>query len=297
MSIIKAGLSSTIFATLSCEDAMARTAALGLQGIEWSADSHLPHGDLETAERLMMGTLRAGLTISGYGSQYRIGLADRSDDPRQSFKAVLDTARWLQAPLIRIWAHRTRPSGLLSRAKLYSQILHIADQAGKLGICLAIEPHPKSFVASYEVLLDIVEMARHPYVRCCWAPLRDEGSEKISKTLGAKTAMIHCRHLRHLGVIEALKKPFIPVFTEVHHRSRETTLDYWMILDHSGTDSEEGLRDEAECLKTLIREGPESSSLLGNNRAGTCGTGAEPSGTGTGDQRQAVQTKPRSVPV
>lgn len=266
MSIIKAGLSSSIFTSLSADETIARAAALGLQGIEWSADTHLPHGDLEKAERLMMGTLRGGLTISSYGSQYRIGLPDCEEEPRQSFKAVLDTARWLQAPLIRIWAHRTRPCGLLSRATLYSQLSRIADRAGKLGICLAIEPHPKSFIASYEVLLDIVEMARHPYVRSCWAPLRDMGTDRISSALGAKTAMIHCRHLRHMGAIEALRKPFVPVFAEVYRRSRETTLDYWMILDHNATHSDEGLRDEIARLKTLITEGPESASLQGAGR-------------------------------
>lgn len=263
MSIIKAGLSSTIFASLRPDEAIAKASAMGIQGMEWSADTHLAHGDLETAERVMMATLRGGLTISSYGSQYRIGLPDREDDPRQSFKAVLDTARWLQAPLIRIWAHHTRPCGLLSRAKLYSQILRIADESGKLGICLAIEPHPKSFIASYEALLDVVEMARHPYVRSCWAPLRDTGDEHTSTALGAKTAMIHCRHLRHMGAIEALRKPFVPVFAEVHRRSRETTLDYWMILDHNATHSDEGLRDEIARLKTLITEGPESASLQG----------------------------------
>jgi sugar phosphate isomerase/epimerase len=67
----------------------------GLAAIEWGADVHVP--DVQAAREVRAATEAAGLAVASYGSYFlRRGPSD--------FAPVLETARALGAPRIRIWA-------------------------------------------------------------------------------------------------------------------------------------------------------------------------------------------------
>jgi 3-dehydroshikimate dehydratase len=74
--MLRGGLSSVSFRNEASDKVVALARGAGLGGIEWSADTHAPHGDLRRAEGLLMETLRAGLTVTSYGSFYRLGEND-----------------------------------------------------------------------------------------------------------------------------------------------------------------------------------------------------------------------------
>ena len=101
--MVRGGLSSVSYRNEPSQKVVALARGAGLGGIEWSADTHAPHGDFRRAEGLLMETLRAGLTVTSYGSFYRLG---ENDDPVSGFSPVLDTARRLQASTIRVWPDR-----------------------------------------------------------------------------------------------------------------------------------------------------------------------------------------------
>jgi hypothetical protein len=71
--MLRAGISSVSYRNRKATDVIAAAKNARFAGVEWSSDTHVPPGDLRTAESIMMATLRAGLTVSAYGSYYRIG--------------------------------------------------------------------------------------------------------------------------------------------------------------------------------------------------------------------------------
>jgi len=103
--VIRGGISSVSYRNAPARAVIEAALRADLAGIEWSADTHAPHGDLRQAETLMMDTLRARLTVSAYGSFYR--LAENNPAEVQSgFNPVLESARRLQAPCMRVWQVR-----------------------------------------------------------------------------------------------------------------------------------------------------------------------------------------------
>ena len=140
--MVRQGISSVSFRNAKAEEIIAAAREAGLEGMEWSADTHAPTGDFKAAEKLMMATLRGGLTISAFGSFFR--LIDGADHG-----PVLETARRLQASSVRIWAG---PAGSPVPADAARKL---ADASGKLGITVCIEPHPKSAVADYGDLFSL----------------------------------------------------------------------------------------------------------------------------------------------
>src|SRR5690242_18609852 len=99
--MVYSGLVSVTFRQLPPQQIVELAAQGGLAAIEWGGDVHVPHGELQTARRVLERTRQAGLQVAAYGSYYRVGVS-----PAQglAFESVLETALALQAPTIRVWA-------------------------------------------------------------------------------------------------------------------------------------------------------------------------------------------------
>ena len=97
--MISSGLVSITFRKLSPREIVDLVAKAQLDAIEWGGDVHVPHGDLSAAKDVHKMTNDAGLSLSSYGSYYRVG----HDEP-VPFGEVLETAVELKAPTIRVWA-------------------------------------------------------------------------------------------------------------------------------------------------------------------------------------------------
>jgi len=90
------GMTSVTFRNKSIEEVIEITKQSPLIAIEWGGDAHVP--DVNAAKRAAQLTKNAGLKIASYGSYYRVG-----KDSIQRFDEVLDVAKMLGAPIVRIW--------------------------------------------------------------------------------------------------------------------------------------------------------------------------------------------------
>lgn len=251
--MVRGGLSSVSYRNARPKTIIELARAAGLGGIEWSADTHAPHGDLKRADELLMATLRAGLTVTSYGSFYRLcGGAD----PESGFSAVLDSARRLQAATIRIWAPFERG---ISVETVAAEGRSIADKTGKLGITVCLEPHERSAVHDYRTLLDAVLLAGHPFFKACWTQLPAGCSpgvqQEAARELAPHLALAHIRNWTSgydrmpLAASEACWTAVEGMGT--YHR--DSVLDCWAVLEYLADESPETLKREADALAERIK--------------------------------------------
>jgi len=134
--MLKTGLVSVTFREKSTEQIIALTHSAGLESIEWGGDVHVPPGRFALAQQVQQQTIDAGLTVSAYGSYYRLG-------ETANFEAVLDTAEALNAPIIRVWAG-TSPSADADDAywgMICADANRTVEQASQRGISISLEHH------------------------------------------------------------------------------------------------------------------------------------------------------------
>jgi len=98
---MKAGLVSVSFRKLTVEEIVKLCAQCDLKEIEWGGDIHVPLGDLDAARKAARLCREEGLRPCCYGSYVRM-----TREERPLFSSLIDTARALEAPSIRVWAGR-----------------------------------------------------------------------------------------------------------------------------------------------------------------------------------------------
>lgn len=256
--MVRGGLSSVSYRNASSDAVIASAKAAGLGGIEWTADTHVPHGDLRRAEKTMMATLRAGLTISAYGSFYRLGIPGQ--DPT-AFKPILDTALRLQAPVIRIWGGALKGSRIPSPEELAAEGAAVADLAGKHGITLCIEPHERSAVPDFAVLERLLDAAGHPFLGACWTHLPGNGAEpegegeiaRLAGLIGPRISLVHIRNWSPFPETDRTAGDCCAAAIErmVEH-NRASALDRWALIEYLEDDKPETLKRDAEALAARL---------------------------------------------
>jgi sugar phosphate isomerase/epimerase len=146
---------------------LVRQAALA--GIEWGADVHVPHGDVEQAKLVRQLTEDAGLQVAAYGSYYRI-----THHETGPFDAVLETAAALAAPAIRVWAGK---KGIEEADSDYWQAVVdeskvIAKKAAKENIRIVYEFHANTLTDTNNGARGLLEDVKHKNVLSYWQPPR-----------------------------------------------------------------------------------------------------------------------------
>lgn len=253
--MLRGGISSVSYRNARAQDIITAAHNAGLGGIEWSADTHAPHGETERAEELMIATLRAGLTVSAYGSFYRMGPS--THQTLDFSESVLSCARRLQAPIIRVWA--TDIPGTPLEA-LTQEAKRLADEAGRYGITICLEPHELSAISDYNRLAELVEMAAHPFFKACWAPLSSPGrtnSEEGITLLAPHIALIHVRNWTKSYARRPLGENldcWTRVVDALAERARRSVLDHWALIEYLENESQETLNRETEALRALLAE-------------------------------------------
>lgn len=240
--MVRQGISSVSFRNVPAEDIIAAAREAGLEGIEWSADTHAPTGDFKKAEKLLMATLRGGLTISAYGSFFR--LIDGAETG-----PVLETARRLQASTVRIWAG---PEGVPVPQDVARKL---ADASGKWGITVCIEPHSKSAVADYRTLFSLVAGIDHPFFKACWAPLPLIDKDGVAEGAMDLVHLLHARNwspaFSRLPLADA--QPCLElIVAALCEKSRNAALDYWANIEYLDEENPKSLHREAGSLGALV---------------------------------------------
>jgi sugar phosphate isomerase/epimerase len=167
--LIQPGLVSVTFRHLPTERVLELAVEAGLAAIEWGGDVHVPHGDLETAERVGRQTHEAGLATPVYGSYYRC-MPDAPDDPDAS--AVVETAAALGAKHIRVWAgtcggyEATEPQ----RDAIISDLQRICDLSAEHDMGVTLEYHADTLTDTADSCLWLLMDTNRSNLSTLWQP-------------------------------------------------------------------------------------------------------------------------------
>jgi 3-dehydroshikimate dehydratase len=153
---MRPGLCSVTLRGLGVEEVVAVAARAGLGAIEWGADVHVPPGDLAAAKRAVAAGARAGVAVASYGSYWR------ADDDLADLAPVLESARALGAPRVRIWAGREGSE----HAAVTDGVRAAVELAGELE--MALEFHGGTLTETAESAVELLEAA--PGARTYWQP-------------------------------------------------------------------------------------------------------------------------------
>lgn len=193
--MLQPGLVSITYRTLSPQEIIRLCQALHLEGIEWGGDVHVPPGDEVKAREVAQMTSEAGLATACYGSYYRCD--------GNNFEAVLQTALYLSAPLIRVWAGQkgSAESDSENFQRVADDLQRVSALAAPHGIAIATEYHGGTFTDTRESCARLHEAASHPNLKTLWQPLRraigDARCEENADDLRAVLPFLANVHVYH----------------------------------------------------------------------------------------------------
>jgi sugar phosphate isomerase/epimerase len=194
------GLVSVSFRKHSPVDILSAAARAGLLALEWGGDVHCPHGDTSTAASLARATRDAGLTVAAYGSYYRLGVPvgfQHWGQPNPDFRAVLDSAVALGAPVVRVWAGvsgsaDTSQSGYTAVA---DDLRRVCDLAAEAGVRVGLEYHGGTLTDTLTSTLRLSSDC--PDTLLYWQPSQAESPEARLASLTAVASRLAHLHVFH----------------------------------------------------------------------------------------------------
>ena len=157
---MKTGLVSVSFRKLTAEEIVGLAAKCGLEEIEWGGDIHVPLGDLEAARKAALLTREAGLAVSCYGSYVRMTAGERN-----LFPALIDTARALGAPVIRVWSGMDEDYDMDEIAQSTRTLCDMAED-----IKITFEFHGGTLTHDDVSGSALMKKIDRPNARCQWQP-------------------------------------------------------------------------------------------------------------------------------
>lgn len=190
------GLLSVTFRSRSPQEIVAWAAQTGLAGIEWGSDIHVPPGDEARARDVRALTEGAGLAVSALGSYYRAGPAAKAGPP---FVDVLATARWLGAPIIRVWAGTAGSAETAARlrAEIVADLRSAARLAADAGVRVATEWHAGTLTDTTASALALLREVDHPNLGTFWQPRIGDSVEAGVADIRAIAPWLGAVHVFH----------------------------------------------------------------------------------------------------
>lgn len=265
--MIRPGLCSITFHTLPVGDALALAGAADLEGIEWASKSHVPVGDLPNAERVKTETIEAGLTVTSYGTYYRIGSGE-------DFSPLLETALALGAPLIRVWAGerdyaKSSPEDI---GHIVDETLRLADLCINADLKIGFEHHDGTLTSRNAGATAFASLVEHPAVRFYWQPLKGFSPEYCLAGLEALKSRLAHVHVFHwtFGSPEAntldpekCEPTAETLFMHLLEEGRDLwegylrplandPTEHWALLEFAKDNSLENFRKDAATLRAII---------------------------------------------
>lgn len=249
--MMKPGLVSVTFRNLSPGPIVELCRQNGLSNIEWGGDIHVPHGDERTAGRVGELTHAAGLSISAYGSYYRLASRDGPD-----FSSILATAVALCAPVIRVWAGN-RGSADADRAlktKIADDAMRCADLAAACDVSIAYEFHGGTLTDSTDSALELLGATEHPSIKTLWQPPHGLSLQECLASLRALVPRLQHVHVFHWWPDPSQRRPleegrnrWSAYITELS----ETGKDIPLLLEFVRGDDPVSLQEDAKILLDL----------------------------------------------
>jgi sugar phosphate isomerase/epimerase len=257
--MIHPGLVSITFRKLSPREIVDLVVQAGLSGIEWGGDVHVPHGDLRQARRVRHMTREAGLEVASYGSYYRAGV-----DGMGPFEPVVDTALELDAPVIRVWAgnRASADADAAYRARVVHESRRVADLAGRAGVAVAYEFHPRTLTDTSESARALLQDVAHDNVGSYWQP--PLGASMPVNLAGLEALLPWLRHL-HVFAWHGVTGERLPLadggraWMQYLRKAASTRRDLYAMIEFVRDDAPEAFLQDAATLRrwlSLLGESP-----------------------------------------
>ncbi|MDA1193283.1 MAG: TIM barrel protein [Candidatus Poribacteria bacterium] len=257
MGILIGGLVSITFRQLAPLEIVELVATSGLSAIEWGGDVHAPHGDLDTATTVRAMTEDAGLTVSAYGSYYRVG---ESEQEGLDFRRVLDSANALGAPVIRVWAGRqgSAEADPKYRRRIVGDSRRIADQAESVDIRIAFEYHGNTLTDTNESAQQLLEDVDHANINTFWQPPNDQDDNNCADGLRAVLPRLESLHVFHWARMDGKneRRPLsegIDRWTRFFDLARHSDRDHHAMIEFVRNDDPQQFLADARALSTLLQ--------------------------------------------
>ena len=187
--MLSTGVVSVTFRPLSPDSILSLAREVGLGGVEWGSDVHVPVGDLGHASRVGQMTCAAHLRTVSYGSYFKAGYSDPA-----SFADVIATAKALGAPNIRIWAGERGSEAEENRTAVADSIRACAAACADAGMTVSLEFHPGTLTDHYESARRLVDEVAHDNLRLYWQPNQycaEEENLQYAAAIAPYTVNIH----------------------------------------------------------------------------------------------------------
>jgi len=202
--MIRPGLVSITFRSLSPKHIIELAARAHLEGIEWGSDVHVPPGHPALARELAKMTKEAGLATAAYGSYYRVG-----NEPADLFPRIIEAALTLETKIIRVWPGHmgSDQADAAARFRVTEDALRISAQAAAAGLKLACEWHGGTLTdtaPSAQILFADVD---HPAFGAYWQPHRFMPVEECLVDMNAAKPHLLGLHVFHWDVHTGERRP------------------------------------------------------------------------------------------
>jgi sugar phosphate isomerase/epimerase len=238
MALFITGLVSVAFRKFTPQEIIALVLKSGLSAIEWGGDCHVPHGDTNIARTVRQLTKDAGIKIAAYGSYYRVGHSESDGLP---FEMVLDTARALDAQVVRVWAgardSKDAPDDYFKR--IAEDARRIAEFAATAGIKISFEYHGGTIANTSLSTLHLLESAGSSNLYSHWQPSVNRSPAERTESL---ITLLH--KLTHVHVFQWQDLARLPLAA-----GTEEWLNYIRILSSLNGEMPlliESVKDESE---------------------------------------------------
>jgi sugar phosphate isomerase/epimerase len=204
--IIMPGLVSITFRKLSPRQIVDLVVQSELRAIEWGGDIHVPHGDMACAAEARSMTEDAGLSVSAYGSYYKVG---HSEQEGLSFETVLETAIRLNAPTVRVWAGQqaSEISDESYQNMIVNESRRIADIAHCAGLTISFEYHSGTLTDTNASALRLLQSVDSPGIRSFWQPPNGRQADYCIAGLNAIVPWLTNLHIFHWTQPGNIRRP------------------------------------------------------------------------------------------
>lgn len=258
--MFRIGLCSVTFRHLTVEEVIAVSQDARIQGIEWGGDIHVPHGAVDEAAAVAEKTHAAGLEVAAYGSYYRLG---HEQEPGQ-FEAILQTAKALQAPSIRVWAgiYGSQDIDQQGRAQVVADARRIADKADEHDMAIHLEYHRNTLTDTPESTVQLLTEINHPNVSTYWQPAVGETVEHRLESIRMVKPWLRNIHVLHWNVADRLAFSEGTADWEKYLQALQSTeQDRYLLMEFVKDDDVKQLQTDVQSLRSLLDESLERKSF------------------------------------
>ena len=202
-------------------------------------------------------TRDAGLAVSSYGSYYRAGEPPAGDNP--DFAAVLESARALEAPTIRVWSGRQASAAAddAYRGKVEADLQRVAALAASAGITVACEHHGGTLTDTPESARRLYAQVAQHHVSAYWQPCLELS---CAENLAALHSLLPCLanlHVFHWALTRQGRQRCALAAGQAEweqylHAVRALGQSHWALLEFVKDDRPEQFLEDAATLRSWL---------------------------------------------